>query len=128
MASLDLPLSTEPNLGVWKVMARAGKRTAQLDVRVERYVLPKYEVKVTLPKEWVAGQRARSRAPSAPSTPTASRSRARSVVGAAATSARWEEYANVTRPIDGTAQFDLPAVQYVGGVPGSGGLGNVSSR
>ncbi len=36
MATLDLPLSTEPNLGVWKVTARAGDRTAQVDVRVER--------------------------------------------------------------------------------------------
>ena len=53
MATLDLPLSTEPNLGVWKVTAKAGKRSAQLDVRVEEYVLPKYEVKVDLPKEWV---------------------------------------------------------------------------
>ena len=31
---------------VWKATAKAGKRTTQLDVRVERYVLPKYEVKV----------------------------------------------------------------------------------
>src|SRR3990172_1039127 len=53
MATLDMPLSPEPNLGVWKVSARAGKATAQVDVRVERYVLPKYEIVVSLLKEWV---------------------------------------------------------------------------
>ena len=41
MASLTMPLSAEPNLGVWKIIAtREGLKT-QTDVRVERYVLPK---------------------------------------------------------------------------------------
>lgn len=57
MGTLELPLSTEPNIGVWKLRAMtgtgAGRRSAQLDIRVERYVLPKYGVKVTLPKGWV---------------------------------------------------------------------------
>ena len=41
MLSLDMPLSTEPNLGVWRLTARSGKRTAELNVRVEKYVVPK---------------------------------------------------------------------------------------
>ena len=52
MAGVDLPLSEEPNLGVWKINAVTDKAKNQLDVRVEEYVLPKYEVKVDLPKEW----------------------------------------------------------------------------
>ena len=52
MASLTMPLSTEPNLGVWKIRASSEDQEAQADVRVERYVLPKYEVDVSLPKEW----------------------------------------------------------------------------
>src|SRR5919202_3061561 len=52
MGSLDLPLSDEPNLGVWKVQATHGERTTTRDIRVERYVLPKYEVKVELRKTW----------------------------------------------------------------------------
>jgi len=50
--SLDLPISREPNEGVWKLSAFAGDRTARLDVRVEKYTLPKYEVSVDFPKEW----------------------------------------------------------------------------
>ena len=52
MATVDLPLSTEPNLGVWKLTAAAGEASTQLDVRVEEYVLPKYEVKADLAKDW----------------------------------------------------------------------------
>jgi len=52
MASLSLPLSSEPNLGTWKIKAAAGEAETQLDVRVEKYVLPKYEVRAELPKEW----------------------------------------------------------------------------
>ena len=53
MASVELPLSTEPNLGVWKVTAALNEQTTQLDVRVEEYVLPKYEVIVSTAKDWV---------------------------------------------------------------------------
>ena len=52
MAEASLPLSTEPNLGVWKIAVAAEEQETQLDVRVEEYVLPKYEVSVDLPKEW----------------------------------------------------------------------------
>ena len=48
MATLEMPLSTEPNLGVWKVTAHLGDSEAQVDIRVEQYVLPKYEVTVDL--------------------------------------------------------------------------------
>jgi len=54
-ATLDFPLSTEPNLGMWKITAfspDAETNKAQLDVVVEEYVLPKYEVVVELPREW----------------------------------------------------------------------------
>ena len=37
MGTLELPLSTEPNLGVWKLRATSGAGAAQLDIRVERY-------------------------------------------------------------------------------------------
>jgi len=52
MTDVDLPVATEPNEGVWKISAITEKGRTQLDVRVEKYVLPKYEVKVELPKEW----------------------------------------------------------------------------
>ena len=52
MTTLELPISTEPNLGVWKITAESSKGKTELDVRVEEYVLPKYEVKIDLPKQW----------------------------------------------------------------------------
>lgn len=52
MAALDFPISKEPNLGVWKITAVTDSGRNQLDVRVEKYVLPKYEVKAEIPKEW----------------------------------------------------------------------------
>ncbi len=124
MASLDLPLSTEPNLGVWKVTATSGKRSSQLDVRVERYVLPKYEVKVELPKDWVLAGDAIS------GTVGAEYSYGKPVQGEVQIRAMryvgsWQEFANVTRSLDGKVDFQLPAVNYVSGVPAAGGMGNV---
>jgi len=124
MAQVDLPLSTEPNLGVWKVRATAGKRSAQMDVRVERYVLPKYEVKVDLPRDWVLAGDAVS------GTVSAEYSYGKAVQGEVQIRAsryvgNWQEFANVTRQIDGKTDFQLPAVRYVTGVPGAGGMGNV---
>lgn len=124
MATLDLPLSAEPNLGVWKVNAASGKRSTQLDFRVERYVLPKYEVKVDLPKEWVLAGEPVSGSVSAEYSygkPVQGEVEIRAMryVGS------WQEYAKVTKQLDGKADFQLPAVNYVSGVPGAGGMGNV---
>ena len=58
MANNSLPLSSEPNLGVWTIKAESGQQTAQVDIRVEEYVLPMYEVKVELPKDWVLASEA----------------------------------------------------------------------
>ncbi|HZK66719.1 MAG TPA: MG2 domain-containing protein, partial [Chloroflexota bacterium] len=124
MAGVDLPLSTEPNLGVWKAMAKAGKREAQLDVRVERYVLPKYEVKVELPRDWILAS------DQITGSIAAEYSYGKPVQGEVEVRAMryvgsWQEVAKETKEINGTASFQLPPVRYVSGVPGSGGMGNV---
>jgi CD109 antigen len=124
MTSLDLPISTEPNLGVWKLTGLTEKAKTQLDVRVEKYVLPKYEVRVELPKQWflvnepIAG------------IISAEYSFGKPVKGELEIKAsryvgEWQEYATFTRAIDGEVDFELPAVGYVAGVPAAGGLGNV---
>jgi CD109 antigen len=124
MASIDMPLSSEPNLGVWKIIAKTGKKTTQIDVRIERYVLPKYEVKVDLPKEWVlAGEQIKG-------TVSAEYSYGKPVQGEMQIRAlryvgSWQEFANITRNIDGKLDFELPGVQYVSGVPNAGGQGNI---
>ncbi len=124
MGHFSLPLSTEPNLGTWKITAVAGEQKAQVDVKVEKYVLPKYEVKVELPKEWFLPQE-----PVA-GTVAAEYSFGKKVVGELVVTAlryvgQWEEFARVTADIDGQASFEIPAVGYVAGVPGQRGMGNV---
>ena len=124
MVNLDMPLSPEPNLGTWKVVAKAGKRSAQVDVRVERYVLPKYEVRVDLPKDWVLASE------SITGSVSAEYSYGKAVKGEVEIRATryvgtWEEFAKVTRNLDGRVDFQLPPVQYVSGVPGARGMGHV---
>ncbi|MCL6431492.1 MAG: alpha-2-macroglobulin [Anaerolineae bacterium] len=124
LASLDMPLSPEPNLGVWKVTASSGKRRAETDVRVERYVLPKYEVKVNLAKEWVLASEP-IRGSVAAEYSYGKPVRGELHIVATRYVGVWEEFANLTRPLDGQTDFELPAVQYVSGVPEAGGMGNV---
>ncbi len=125
MATLDLPLSTEPNLGVWSILAETDRRSIQTAIRVERYVLPKYEVRVELERDWalvnepisgvIAAEYAFGKPVNGEVEIVASR-----YVGV------WEEYASVRRPIkDGRLVFEVPQVDYVSGSPEGGGLGSV---
>ncbi|MFC2026900.1 alpha-2-macroglobulin family protein [Chloroflexota bacterium] len=124
MASLELPLSREPNLGVWKITAETEDSQAQLDVRVEEYVLPKYEIDVELPRQWfLAGEVITGNV-------SAEYSFGKPVTGeleiiASRYIGEWEEYAVFTKAIDGDTSFDLPAVGYVAGTPAAAGMGNV---
>ena len=125
MATLDMPLSSEPNLGVWKVTAHTENAKAEVDVRVEKYVLPKYEVSVDLPKEWVlANEKITGRI-------EAEYTFGKPVQGEVEIVASryvgvWEKFASITRNIDGGEAFELPPVGFVAGVPGGRGMGNVS--
>jgi len=124
MVTLDLPISQEPNLGVWKITAASEKGDTQLDVRVEEYVLPKYEVKVELPKEWfLVSEPINGRVVAEYSFGKPVKGEL--VIKASRYVGEWEEYATFTTVIDGEAEFELPAVGYVAGVPAAGGLGNV---
>ncbi len=124
MATLELPLSNEPNLGVWKLKAFSGDREAQVDIRVEEYVLPKYDVDVKLPRSWVLANEPIE------GTVSSEYSFGRPVTGEATIVATryvgvWEEYATVVEQLDGATTFELPAPGYVAGVPGARGMGNV---
>lgn len=124
MATLDLPLSTEPNLGTWKLQAASSKQKTQLDVKVEKYVLPKYEIKPELIKDWflvnepIKGEL------------SAEYSFGKPVAGELEIKAsryvgKWEQFASLIKPLDGKVTFEIPAVKYVSGVPGARGMGNV---
>lgn len=126
MATLELPLSNEPNLGVWKIRAQSGDTSTELDMRVEEYVLPKYEVAVEMPKQWFLVDEAIE------GHVSARYSFGKQVNGELKITATryvgiWEEFATFTTPInDGEADFEIQAAGYVAGVPEAGGLGNVT--
>ncbi len=130
MGTLELPLSTEPNLGVWKLRATTGATggsgggNAQLDVRVERYVLPKYGVKVTLPKPWALVSETIGGTIGAEYT-FGKPVRGEATIVALRYQGTWQEYARLTRPLDGTATFEIPAARYSAGSPGNAGAGAV---
>jgi CD109 antigen len=124
VATLDLPISTEPNLGVWKITAESAKGKTELDVRVEEYVLPKYEVKIDLPKQWYLVDEEIT------GVITSEYSFGKPVVGdleiiASRYVGVWEEYATYNTTIDGEAEFTIPGPGYLAGVPAAGGQGNV---
>ncbi|HEX5415765.1 MAG TPA: MG2 domain-containing protein, partial [Chloroflexota bacterium] len=124
MATLDLPLSDEPNLGTWKLHAALGANNTERDVRVERYVLPKFEVQLNLAKDWALASEAIK------GTVTATYSFGKPVGGTAEVIASryvgtWQQYARVSAPIDGKAAIEVPAVRYAAGSPAAGGLAQV---
>jgi len=127
MTDVELPLSTEPNLGVWKINAVTEKGSTQLDVRVERYVLPKYEVSVELPKQWflvnepVEGQIKAEYSFGKPVSGELEIVASRYV-------GEWQEYARFTAEIDGETEFTLPPVGYVAGVPAAAGYRQPADR
>jgi CD109 antigen len=124
MASLELPLSAEPNLGVLQITAETEDGEAQLDVLVEEYVLPKYEIDVELPRMWfLAGEVITGNV-------SAEYSFGKPVTGeleiiASRYVGEWEEYTTITKAIDGETSFEIPAVGYVTGTPAASGMGNV---
>ena len=125
MTNFAMPLSSEPNLGTWRVTATSGEQTTHLDVTVDEYTLPKYEVVVDVPKNWVLANEPVT------GTVAAEYSFGKPVKGeleivASRYVGAWEEFATFTAEIDGESSFELPAVDYVAGVPAAGGQGNLA--
>jgi CD109 antigen len=124
MANLELPISSEPNLGTWKINAITEKSTNELDVRVEEYVLPKYEVTVELQKNWFLVNepiKGKIKAEYSFGKPVSGELK----IEALRYIGQWETYTTYTKTIDGEIEFELPAVNYVTGTPAGGGNGNV---
>ncbi|MEA1966529.1 MAG: alpha-2-macroglobulin family protein, partial [Euryarchaeota archaeon] len=125
VATFDLPLSTEPNLGTWKIKAEAGESKSVVDIEVERYVLPKFEIETEIGKNWflvsdtIAG------------TVSANYFFGKSVDGSVEIEAvrytgTWETYATYSAILEnGSAEFELPAVGWIAGTYGAGGQGSL---
>jgi CD109 antigen len=125
VAPFTLDLASELNYGTWKITAEAGSATGTVDVRVEEYVLPRFEVKLETERDYflVTEQ--------IPGTVRATYFFGKPVDGTVEIRASryvgtWEEYTRYTAPLAaGTAEFSLPEVRYVSGTPGAGGSGSV---
>ncbi|MBN1429316.1 MAG: hypothetical protein JXB07_13160 [Anaerolineae bacterium] len=52
VAAVDFTLATEVNTGPYKITATMGSTSSEKTVTVERYVLPKFDVKVTTDKDY----------------------------------------------------------------------------
>jgi CD109 antigen len=124
MVMVDLPISSEPNLGAWKIKVTSDKAENQLDVQVQEYVLPKYEVTVDLPKEWflvsepIKGKISSTYSFGKPVNGTMTITAAKYV-------GQWQRYTTVNKDITGSVDFEIPPAQYVAGTPAGGGQGNV---
>ena len=128
MAAFDLDLATELNMGTWKIAADSGSLRQQVDVRVETYVLPRFEVQVDLDCDYFLANESITGAVDVRyffGKPVEGHVEitARKYVG------KWEAYATFTAPLeDGLAVFELPAVEYVSGTPRDGGSGYSESE
>ncbi|WP_342306268.1 alpha-2-macroglobulin family protein [Methanolobus sp. ZRKC5] len=121
VASFDLPLASELNLGTWKIIATAGDSSSNVDIQVDKYVLPKFDVSLETAQEWflvsdeitgtVSGNYFFGKEVEGDVLVEASR-----YVG------EWEQYATFSGTLEeGTVEFELPAVEYAAGTYGAGG-------
>ncbi len=121
VASFDLPLASELNLGTWKVTATAGDSSSMVDIQVDKYVLPKFDVSVETPHEWFLVS------DEITGTVSANYFFGKEVEGEALVEAsryvgEWEKYATFSGILDnGSIEFELPAVEYAAGTHGAGG-------
>jgi len=126
VAPFDLDLATELNFGTWKITASSGYGSGSVDVRVERYVLPRFEVEVDTGRDYFLVDETLT------GTVDAVYFFGRSVDGTVEVRASryvgvWEEYATYFGTLDGgRAEFELPAVEYVSGTEGAGGAGSAT--
>ncbi len=125
VASFELSLAKEVNTGTWKITANSESGTATVDFRVEKYVLPKFDVGVETPKGWflvdeeITGQVNAEYFFGKPVEGTV-------FVEAYKYVAHWEKFATFnSRLSNGVAEFEIPAAGYLAGTVGSGGLGSV---
>jgi CD109 antigen len=124
-ASFDLPLASDVNFGTWKIYATSASSKTTLDVRVEKYVLPKFKVGLSTPRDWyLAGDEIAG-------SVSADYFFGKKVDGEVKVEAykyvgEWVRHATYAAALkDGSADFTIPAAGYVAGTPGAGGQGSL---
>lgn len=125
VAPFDLPLASEVNFGTWKITARKDASKTSVDVRVEKYVLPKFNLDIQADQEYFLVNDPVSGSVSAfyffgqPIEGTVDIIASR-YIGV------WDAYATYSGALsNGQLEFDLPAINYVAGTPANGGAGSL---
>jgi CD109 antigen len=119
--SFDLPLASELNLGTWKIIATSGSSSSNVDIQIDKYVLPKFDVSLETPQEWFLVS------DKITGTVSANYFFGKEVDGDVLVEAsryvgEWEQYATFSGTLEnGSIQFELPAVEYATGTYGAGG-------
>jgi CD109 antigen len=125
VAPFKLDLANELNFGTWKISAESGSASGEVDIRVEKYVLPRFEVELSTERGYFLVDEP------IPGTVNANYFFGKAVDGIVELLAKryvgvWEEYATYTATLyNGSADFILPEVGYVSGTPGADGAGSV---
>ena len=125
VAPFELPLATELNFGTWKIAVESASASGSLDVRVEKYVLPRFEVELLTGHDYVLVDQ------QVVGTVNAAYFFGKPVDGTAEIRASryigvWDEYATYSGTLaDGSLEFTLPPVEYVSGTPATGGAGSL---
>ncbi|WP_298685567.1 alpha-2-macroglobulin family protein [uncultured Methanomethylovorans sp.] len=120
----DLPLASELNLGTWKIKATSGSSISEVDIRVEKYVLPKFDVQVTTPKEWFLVSEPVKGSVSAEYF-FGKQVEGNVTVEAMRYVGTWEQYAIFTSALkNGSVDLELPEVGYAAGTYGAEGQGS----
>jgi CD109 antigen len=119
--SFDLPLASELNLGTWKIIASSGSSSSNVDIQVDKYVLPKFDVSLETPQEWFLVS------DKITGTVSANYFFGKEVDGDVLVEAsryvgEWEQYATFSGKLEnGSIEFELPEVEYAAGTYGAGG-------
>ncbi len=126
VAPFSLDIAREVNYGVWKIKVRIDDVESVRDVRVEPYVLPRYDLGVSFTKSWALPDE------SVEGTVNARYFFGRDVEGVATVVAKkyvaeWEEYGRAEGTLsDGEFSFTLPPSGFVAGTAENGGQGTVT--
>ncbi|MFH1744372.1 MAG: alpha-2-macroglobulin family protein [bacterium] len=125
VAPFELPLASELNLGTWKIQAKSGDAETTLDLEIDRYVLPKFDVNLQPEKNWFLVDEEIS------GVIDAQYFFGKSVQGKVDLAASryigtWDQYATFAGQLaDGEIQFTLPPVEYVTGTSSQEGAGTL---